>query len=305
MHASGTTVLTGLRSRVGGGRTVSRLSWLFVATLPNSGSTALAGLLDSAPRTVRLTARGEGQWLLPEMCAPGRRWDPAAPLDLGRVRRVWSRHARAGLALGPRLVIEKSPPNLCRFRALLDAFADMPVGVLRFTRDPYAVCASWARRYPPAKIVVDWAPELAGRIDGEEAFFRALGAICGQRMRLLAGLEDCSDLDLSYEALTADPAASASALAGAFPLLSGLDPQVSVAVKDYAPQRLRNRNAEQVAALSPRQLAAITDGLEPHAAAVMALGYRLRAPGGGGVAQPSEAGAGGVTGIAVGAASSA
>jgi hypothetical protein len=281
---AGMAVLTGLRGRLGLGLgDGTGLSWLFVATLPNSGSTALAGLLDSAPRAVRLTARGEGQWLVPEMCAPGRRWDPAAALDLGRVRRVWVRRAReAGADAGARLVIEKSPPNLCRFRPLLAAFAGMPVRALRFTRDPYAVCASWARRYPPAKIARDWAPELtpalAGRLGDETAFYQALGAICGQRMRLLAGLEDCVDADLSYEALTADPVAAAAMLVAAFPLLAGLDPEAAVAVKDYAPQRLRNMNAAQLAALTPRQVAAITDGLRPHAAAVTALGYRLRAP---------------------------
>jgi hypothetical protein len=287
VQTAGMAGLSGLRGRLGLGDATG-LSWLFVATLPNSGSTALAGLLDSAPRAVRLTARGEGQWLVPEMCAPGRRWDPAAALDLGRVRRVWVRRARAigrgrEAGAGARLVIEKSPPNLCRFRPLLAAFDGMPVRALRFTRDPYAVCASWARRYPPAKLARDWAPEfpaeLAGRLGDETAFFRALGAICGQRMRLLAGLEDCVDADLSYEALTADPAAAAAALVAAFPLLAGLDPQAAVAVKDYAPQRLRNMNAAQLAALTPRQLAAITDGLRPHAAAVTALGYRLREPG--------------------------
>lgn len=286
MQAAGMTGLTGLRRLGLGLGDVTGLSWLFIATLPNSGSTALAGLLDSAPRAIRLTARGEGQWLVPEMCAPGRRWDPAAELDLGRVRRVWVRRAReigrareAGAGAGTRLVIEKSPPNLCRFRPLLAAFAGMPVRALRFTRDPYAVCASWARRYPPAKIARDWAPELTGRLGDETAFFQALGAICGQRMRLLAGLEDCVDADLSYEALTEDPVAAAATLVAAFPLLAGLDPQAAVAVKDYAPQRLRNMNAAQLAALTPRQVAAITDGLRPHAAAVTALGYRLREPG--------------------------
>jgi hypothetical protein len=128
-------------------------------------------------------------------------------------------------------------------------------------------------------VAPEFPAELTGRLGDETAFFRALGAICGQRMRLLAGLEDCVDADLSYEALTADPAAAAAALVAAFPLLAGLDPQAAVAVKDYAPQRLRNMNAAQLAALTPRQLAAITDGLRPHAAAVTALGYRLREPG--------------------------
>ena len=162
-----------------------RLSWLFVATLPNSGSTALAGFLDSAPRAVKLAPDGEGQGLVPEMSAPARRWDPATPLDFGLVRAVWiDRALRAGP--GPRLVIEKSPPNLCRFRALLAAFADMPSTVIRFTRDPYAVCASWARRYPPGMLARDWHPELAGRMTGEAAYFRTLGGHCGKQIALLA-----------------------------------------------------------------------------------------------------------------------
>ena len=49
-----------------------------------------------------------------------------------------------------------------------------------------------------------------------------------------------------------------------------------VAVKDYAPQALRNMNTEQVARLSAAEMAAVTEGLRPHAAAIEALGYALR-----------------------------
>jgi hypothetical protein len=256
-------------------RDTGGLAWLFVATLPNSGSTALAGFLASAPRTVRLAPDGEGQWLLPDLDAAGRRWDPDLPVDFDLVRAVWIDEAlKAGP--GPRLVIEKSPPNLCRFRPLVAAFRGMPTTVLRFTRDPYAVCASWSRRYDAAGLARMWDPDLAGTLGDEARFYRALGRICGERMAMLADLADLADLDIAYETLTDRPAEALGALAAAVPLLAGADAAATVRVKNYAPQSLVNMNAAQVGKLSPAQLDRITEGLAPHAAAVEALGYALR-----------------------------
>lgn len=70
--------------------------WMFVATLPNSGSTALAMLLATAPRAVTLNKNGEGQWLTTEMSREGKRWDPAYKLDY-----AYMSHPR-GLAGGGR-----------------------------------------------------------------------------------------------------------------------------------------------------------------------------------------------------------
>jgi hypothetical protein len=263
-----------LRRLVGGDRPAP-LAWLFVATLPNSGSTALAGMLASAPRVVTLNERAEGQGLVPQFAADARRWDPAARMDFGLVRAVWIERA---LALGGpgSLVVEKSPPNIARFRALLAAFADMPSSVLRFTRDPYAVCASWAKRYPPQRVVREWHPEYAGRVGDEDGFYAVLGEICGRRMEMLAGLDDVTDVDLAYEALTDDPADSVERLMAALPGLAGIDPGATVAVKDYARQSLRNMNAEQIAMLTPRQIDRVGAGLAPFAAALAKLGYGLR-----------------------------
>lgn len=280
--------LVHLRRRLGlDRRDTGGLAWLFVATLPNSGSTALASLLDSAPGAARLHPRGEAQWLVPELVAPGTRWNPAAAVDLGLVRAVWLDRAlalgpTAGPVAGRRLVVEKSPPNLCRFRAVVGAFSDMPVHVVRFTRDPYAVCASWARRYDPAKVAAVWdAPLPAGARGaggGREAFLRHLGDICGRRMAMLAALADISDADVAYENFADDPAAALAGLVTAIPALAGADPRAVVAVKDYAPQVVRNMNADQVARLTAREIAAIGAGLRPYAAAVAALGYALRSP---------------------------
>jgi len=263
-----------LRRRLGlDRRDTSGLAWLFLATLPNSGSTAFANLLGSAPHAAKLHRRGEGQWLVPELSAPARRWNPDAPVDFALVRSVWLDRALS-LGPGPRLVVEKSPPNICRLRPLVAAFADMPIRVVRFTRDPYAVCASWAKRYDPARMAEVWGETLAEPEDAT-GFHRRLGDICGRRMALLAGLADVSDADVAYEALADDPAAVLARLVTAVPLLAGADPAAVVKVKDYAPQPLRNMNREQIARLTPAEKAAITEGLRPHAAAIKALGYAL------------------------------
>lgn len=262
------------RRRLGLDRRDARsLSWLFVATLPNSGSTALANILDSAPRAIKLTRTAEGQWLVPQMRGT-RRWDPRHRLDLDLVRAVWLDRALKVSGAAPRLVIEKSPPNLSRFRNLVAAFRGMPTHVVRFSRDPYAVCASWSKRYGPRALSQDWGH--SGALDGEEGFYRALGGLCGQRMALLADLGDISDVDIAYEALTDDPRGSLDRLVAAVPMLEGADPAATVEVKDYAPQALRNMNEAQIAKLTAAQIDAITEGLAPNAAAVEALGYRLR-----------------------------
>ena len=275
--------LVHLRRRLGlDRRDTGGLAWLFVATLPNSGSTALASLLDSAPGAARLHPRGEAQWLVPELVAPGTRWNPAAAVDLGLVRAVWLDRAlalgpTAGPVAGRRLVVEKSPPNLCRFRAVVGAFSDMPVHVVRFTRDPYAVCASWARRYDPAKVAAVWDAPLPAE-GGARPSCATLGDICGRRMAMLAALADISDADVAYENFADDPTAALAGLVTAIPALAGADPRAVVAVKDYAPQVVRNMNADQVARLTAREIAAIGAGLRPYAAAVAALGYALRSP---------------------------
>ena len=93
---------------------------------------------------------------------------------------------------------------------------------------------------------------------------------------MLAALADLSDADVAYEAFAGDPAAGLARLVAAVPDLAGADPGAVVAVKDYAPQALRNMNTEQVARLSAAEMAAVTEGLRPHAAAIEALGYVLR-----------------------------
>lgn len=256
-----------------------RLEWLFVATLNNSGSTALAGLVESAPGCVTLAPNAEGQWLVPELVVPDR-WNPDLPVDWDLVRAVWRRAAlRRG---GPgRVVFEKSPQNLARMRPLMDAFAAEPVRLMALTRDPYAVCASWARRYPTMTASRRKLPQGAPPMPEMPAALRrfwGLGTVCGARMEMLRALEDRTALRLSYEALVADPAAAAARIEAVAPALGPIDPGVAVRVKDYGAQPLRDMNAEQVATLSADEARAVTAGLAPFEGAVAWAGYALRPP---------------------------
>ena len=248
--------------------------WLFVATFANGGSTALAKILVSAPSAVLLHENGEAQWLVPHMTAQGQAYDPGIAIDWCAVRRIWLEEVRKKQR--PCLVIEKSPPHLVRMRALLSAFSDMPMTLLRLTRDPYAVCASWAKRHSPDDLAADWgAPTRGLDLDGAD-YFERLGALYGHRAQLMVDLGDVTDVTVSYERLAADPQTALAPLIERLPLLADFDAKAEIAIKDYPPQRIADMNECQIARLTAGQIDAIGRGLAPYESAVNALGYEVR-----------------------------
>lgn len=250
--------------------------WLFLACLPNSGSTAFAKLLSGARAATTLTPSGEGQWLVPAMAADGTRWQPDHLIDYNHVRNVWL--TRVALRRKPFVVVEKSPPNLCRFAPLVAAFSTMPVTTVAMSRNPYAICSSWARRYSGATIVQTWEPALDGQIETNPIrFYEAIGEICGRRCAMLARIAPTATIATSYEDVTAQPHAFLRQLALAEPLLDNVDPARDIAVKDYPTQGLQNMNDRDIARLSPEHRAAVTRGLRPYADAIGRLGYDLDA----------------------------
>ena len=249
------------------------LHWVIIATLPNSGSTALAKLLSSAPRVSLLTGNGEGQWLLPDLARPARRWQADHPVNYDRLRHVWTRAALRG-ADRPGLVVEKSPSNLVRLGQIVNALGGPGrVSLLSLSRDPVAICASWARRYSRKVIAEEWLGHAPRDWDDDLAFHEALGALCGARMALLAGAAQGARLALRYEDVTEDTAGTARRIALAFPEAGDVDAGAVVDVKDYKTQPLRNMNAEQIGRLTEKQIAAIQRGLAPFSDSLAALGY--------------------------------
>ncbi len=180
------------------------VSWLLMATMPYSGSTAIAKLLDHSRHIVELTNSGEGQWLVPAISAPGARWNPNTHFDKDRMRRVWL--SRVPARPSPSIVFEKSPPNLCRMGQISDALAPMERKIICLTRDPIATCASWFRRYALHGVIRDWAPEYRGTIKTQADHLRMLGKLYGIRAGYLVKAREIAALTMSYEELTEDPA---------------------------------------------------------------------------------------------------
>lgn len=247
-----------------------------MATLPNSGSTAFAKLVESSTNIRLLNSRGEGQWLVPAISSDGSRWDPNLQVDYNRVRAVWVERALSSGRL-PATIFDKSPPNMVRMRKLADTFArDFPVDLIVYTRDPLAVCASWLKRYSPTQIAGEWNVEaLADENLAEEDILRLLGELCGSRMEMLESILDLASLHVSYEALTESSQSVIARTKAAIPALADVDTEADLRVKDYAPQRLRNMNAEQSALLSEDQQRHVRSGLMRYAKSIEKLGYEI------------------------------
>ena len=111
--------------------------------------------------------------------------------------------------------------------------------------------------------------------EGED-YFREMGRAYGRRATMLLDLKDIAATLVSYEELTADAPAVLARLQAIEPMLEDARADTKVAVKDYAPQALKNMNERQIGRLSPAQISAISEGLGEFENAVSELGYAIR-----------------------------
>lgn len=243
-----------------------------MATLPNSGSTAFARLMQSSENVALIYRNGEGQWLVPELRDPSTWWKPEHQMPFDKAAFVWASRL-AWRAPDAPVVFEKSPPNIIRMTELRAALSQYGrTEVISFARDPVAVCASWARRYGPKMVAKKTEDGLPPK--GAE-FFRLLGQHCGELSEYLDAARSQALLHVSYEEMVEDPVLVAERLSDAIPELGPLDPDVKVRVKSYPAQALRNMNAEQRASLSSEELTAVLEGLGPYKPTFKRLGYEL------------------------------
>lgn len=249
--------------------------WLFVLTFPNGGSTALAKLLMSASASRELTPNAEGQWLIPSLSAKGRRWDSSHEVWQRKLRACWLNELDL-MESEPIVVIEKSPPNLCRYNYLLSAFSEMKHSLITFTRDPYAVCASWHKRYGAEGIIRDWYPGSGLKINSEGDYVRFLGEIWLERARMILAARKDSVLDLNYETFTGDVNGQVDTLRSLIPELHDMSHDAHVKVKDYESQPIRNMNEEQIKLFSVEQIDLLSSVFSEHANVLEELGYAIR-----------------------------
>ena len=253
------------------------LEWLLLLSFPNGGSTAAAKILLTARDTVALHPEAEGQWLVPAMSAPRGRWNPDLPLDYTEIRATWvgagrRMAAEARLDAAQPLVIEKSPPNMVRYKQLRAMLSDMKTHVAVMTRDPYATCASWHLRYGPGVVDRDWGWPGA-RPMSESDYFQALGEIWLNRAEFLESARPDAIHWMRYEDFSDVPSSAVAGLAAEIPSLASAKTGADIVVKDYPRQGVRNMNAEQIAKLTRSGIDAIAGALRQNPGLVSRLGY--------------------------------
>jgi hypothetical protein len=239
-------------------------TFLFVFTQPYSGSTALAKILNSAPWSMALQSRCEGQWLVPGMCKSDR-WKTDKQIEWKSVRSVWLSKVRMVEDLVGRvdLVIEKSPPNLVRSAQILENFPNHEIMV--FNRNPYANCASMLyRNHSPENKSEDQRIQLVKKL----AKWWAFRSSYAKKI-----IEFHNPVAFTYEEFCADVASTMIGAMEKIPLLKGINPNLQIRVKDYAPQGISDQNKRQISKLSEKELEMIGETLKQNEALLNSFGY--------------------------------
>ncbi len=215
--------------------------FLFLLTPPNSGSTAIAKVLDSSHRTMTLTPNGEGQWLVPGLCSEDR-WDPDKEVDYSSVKAVWLNRYQRVKSKHPDVdvVIEKSPPNMMRIADISRQFDR--VSFLANNRDPYANCSSRLFRYHD----VDKITSLS-----RQEILRELARDWMARSRRIREfVEDEGIPVLTYERFCESPSLLLDMLSLPEGVAETISLNANVKVKDYELQPIINQNQRQISNLT-------------------------------------------------------
>lgn len=249
---------------------------LFLLAPNNSGSTFLAAALARCARAWSLpregqhvagfqgpSSRGTGTRLLwaadPASVATFR--DPAA-YDWNRTRRAWYFHARAERAEADTLIVA-APPFLLVADQLAAAFAD--AAFLIMVRNPYAVAEGIIRRAANA------GPVAPGDSLATTAARHIVAAFAAQQANRIALAERA--IFFTYEDMCAAPGPVAMRIAALAPALADVTLDQSLPVKGRYHEPLRDMNADQIARLTPGQIADLNAVFATHYDLLASFGY--------------------------------
>lgn len=249
-------------------RLASQPHFLFLVTPPNSGSTAMAKLLNSSQRTTLLHENGEGQWLVPGLARPNR-WNPKFRVNYASVKAVWLKQFEylRDCVGGIDVVIEKSPANMMRLDRLIGLFDD--VSIVTSNRNPYANISSKGHRYG----------KFAERSPQErEEIVEKLALQWQVQSRVIADIIDRHECPLvTYEEFCIDPNNLIKVLSLPEGVTDTMDASTSVIVKDYQEEKVANHNTRQIALLSDAEKARIQVVLANDTDLLARFGYALEA----------------------------
>ncbi|KQI70043.1 hypothetical protein AN189_01185 [Loktanella sp. 3ANDIMAR09] len=241
-----------------------RFPTILIFTPPNSGSTAIAKLLQTSSRISTYEIKhSEANRLVPGTLN-NNLWWPQSLIVPDSIAGTLNKVAEQQLRENPDIAwfVEKSPPNLVRPETMFALFPERRA--LVNNRDPYANIGSQIKRY--RKLIY-------ANVTRQEALAH-LAEFWLYRSRFLRDIVENHGVPmLNYEAFCADPSRLVSALGLAD---MGIDVTGDLSVKDYEPQPIVNMNAEQVALLSQDEIDMITGILSRDEPLVTYFGYDLR-----------------------------
>jgi len=224
--------------------------FLFIITPPYSGSTALAELLNSSHRTTFIQERAEGQWLVPGMCKNDR-WDTGKQIDWDSVKATWLAKYQAiqRLVKNVDIVIEKSPPNMVRIKQLTYFFPKH--SLLAFNRNPYANCASiMYRNYEPSN-------------KSQEERYQILEVLARSwidKSNIIRQIVKELHADMfTYENFCSDVSGCIKKIDLPLDVISSINVESIVEVKDYHPQKILSQNERQISNLNTEEINLLTN----------------------------------------------
>jgi hypothetical protein len=182
-------------------------------------------------------------------------WNIDVDMPWDRIKAAWHSYWDAAKPL----LVEKSPPNLVRARAIAEHFT--PASFVLMVRDPYAHCEGLMRRN-------SWDARRAA-----EFSLRCLEWQKANAQTLAATLR------FTYEELVSDPRRVCGDLANFLPGLGALDYQrrfTLLSIDGDVERGLENLNERKVSRLSPGDIAGITAVLRARPDVVSFWGYPLR-----------------------------
>ncbi|MFT4959090.1 MAG: hypothetical protein ACI92Z_000162 [Paracoccaceae bacterium] len=242
--------------------------FLFLVTPPNSGSTAMAKLLNSSQRTTLLHDNGEAQWLVPGLCRKNR-WNPDLKVNYASVKAVWLKQFQylRDCVGDCDVVIEKSPANMIRLDKLIGLFDN--VSIVASNRNPYANISSKGHRYG------NFAERSAAE---REETVEKLAEQWQLQSQTIADIVDRHKCPLvTYEDFCVDPGTLIKVLSLPEGVVDTMDISTNVLVKDYGDQKIRNQNARQIDLLSTAEKARIQAVLATKPELLARFGYALEA----------------------------
>lgn len=240
--------------------------FLFILTLPEAGSTAIAKLLNTAARTMILYHNAEGEWLIPGLRKYSHPWDSNKLLNPLSVKATWLKQYQNVKQLTDtdiEVVIEKTPPNMVIIDELVKLFDK--TSLFASNRNPYAYASSAMHRYDVFK---NMSPEYAAE---------TLSSDWVRKSKILKNLISEKGIPyLKYEDFCESPQDIKNYINLPYQLEETINFESKIKVKDYQPQKIQNMNQKQLDKLTNKQINIMSSVLKESKEILNFFGYEIK-----------------------------